>query len=58
MTGAWSSRAQSTTQLLLNKAQALEARGRIDLATRVWPQILISEPNQRLAIAGMAAQRV
>jgi tetratricopeptide (TPR) repeat protein len=44
----------SATELLLNKARLLEARGRIDLAAQSWQQILASEPDQQEALGGMA----
>jgi Tfp pilus assembly protein PilF len=40
--------------MLLNKARALEGRGRLDLAAQTWKQILMAEPNQAEAIAGLA----
>jgi len=39
---------------LIQKAQALEARGRPDIAVQVWQQILLSDPNNQLALAGVA----
>ena len=50
--GAW---AQSdTTQLLLQKAHTLEQRGRIDLAAKVWEQVLLAEPKNPEALDGLA----
>ena len=47
--------AQSTaTKLLLDKAHALQARGRMDMAAQVWKQILLADPNQVDALAGLA----
>ena len=40
--------------LLLGKARALEARGRMDLAAQTWRQLLMIDPNQQDAIAGLA----
>jgi len=40
--------------VLLRKASALEARGRLDLAAQTWRQILVAEPSQPDALAGMA----
>src|SRR4051794_30901055 len=42
------------SDLLLSKARALEARGRIDLAAQAWQQLLMIEPDQQDAIAGLA----
>ena len=39
---------------LIQKAQALEARGRPDIAVQVWQQILLSDPNNQMALAGVA----
>lgn len=44
----------SPTELLLNKARALEARGRIDLAVQAWQQLLMIEPEQKDALGGLA----
>ena len=41
-------------ELLLGKARALESRGRIDLAAQAWKQLLMMEPEQQDAIAGLA----
>jgi tetratricopeptide (TPR) repeat protein len=43
-----------TTRLLLSKAQTLERRGRIDLASKVWGQVLLADPENADALAGMA----
>src|SRR5262245_49099831 len=40
--------------ILLGKARSLEARGRIDLAAQNWSQVLLVDPNQSEAIAGLA----
>jgi tetratricopeptide (TPR) repeat protein len=40
--------------MLLTKARALEGRGRLDLAAQTWQQILMAEPNQPEALAGLA----
>jgi len=40
--------------ILLGKARSLEARGRLDLATQNWKQILLVNPNQSEALAGLA----
>jgi tetratricopeptide (TPR) repeat protein len=44
----------STRALLADKAKALEARGRPDLSIQLWQQILLSEPNNVEALAGLA----
>jgi cellulose synthase operon protein C len=51
-----SSRAQTQDgiNILLGKARSLEARGRIDLASQNWRQILLVNPNQTEALAGLA----
>jgi len=50
--------AQSQTQggvdILLAKARSLEARGRIDLAVQNWQKVLLVNPNQTEALAGLA----
>lgn len=40
--------------ILLGRARALEASGRMDLATQNWNQVLLAEPNQPEALAGLA----
>src|SRR5215510_13336671 len=40
--------------ILLGKARSLEARGRIDLASQNWRQVLLVNPNQTEALAGLA----
>lgn len=40
--------------ILLSKARALEARGRMDLAARNWSQVLLVDPNRTEALAGLA----
>jgi tetratricopeptide (TPR) repeat protein len=39
---------------LLGKAHALEVRGRIDMAKQTWQQVLIADPNNTEALAGLA----
>jgi tetratricopeptide (TPR) repeat protein len=39
---------------LAEKAHALEARGRPDLAIQLWQQILLSDPRNTAALAGLA----
>jgi Flp pilus assembly protein TadD len=45
---------QSAAESLLEKAQALEARGRMDMAAQTWQQVLLSDPNNTEALAGLA----
>ena len=44
----------SATVQLLGKANALEAGGRMDLARQTWQQVLLADPNNTEALAGMA----
>ncbi len=46
--------ASTATGLLLDKARALEGRGRMDLAALAWQQVLMADPNQEDALAGLA----
>ncbi len=46
--------AQSSTELLVNKARSLEGRGRADLAAQSWQQVLLADPNQQEALAALA----
>ena len=46
--------AQATTQSLLDKAHALEVRGRMDMAAQTWQQVLLADPNNTTALAGLA----
>src|ERR1035437_5053421 len=43
-----------TRLILVEKARALEARGRPDMAIQLWQQILLSDPKNTEALAGMA----
>src|SRR5208282_1378002 len=43
-----------TRRVLVDKAHALESRGRPDMAIQLWQQILLSEPGNTEALAGMA----
>ena len=45
---------QGGVDLLLSKARSLESRGRMDLAAQNWKQILLANPNQTEALAGLA----
>ena len=42
------------TNIVLAKARSLEARGRSDLAAENWRQVLLVNPNQSEALAGLA----
>jgi tetratricopeptide (TPR) repeat protein len=45
---------QTGVDILLAKARSLELRGRIDLAIQNWQKVLLVNPNQTEALAGMA----
>src|SRR5262249_6198047 len=45
---------QEGVSILLGKARSLEARGRIDLASQNWQQVLLVNPDQTEALAGLA----
>src|SRR5215467_2215984 len=45
---------QDGVNILLGKARSLEARGRIDLAAQNWQQVLLVNPSQPEALAGLA----
>jgi tetratricopeptide (TPR) repeat protein len=42
------------TQALLDKARALETRGRMDMAAQTWQQVLLADPNNTDALGGLA----
>ena len=44
----------ATRVILAEKARALELRGRPDMAIQLWQQILLSDPNNTEALAGLA----
>ena len=44
----------SATQALLDKAHALEARGRVDMAAQTWQQVLLADPRNTEALGGLA----
>ncbi len=44
----------AATQALLDKAHTLETRGRMDMASQTWQQVLLSDPNNTEALAGLA----
>jgi cellulose synthase operon protein C len=41
-------------QALLARAQSLAAHGRLDMAVQTWQQVLLSDPQSREALAGIA----
>ena len=43
-----------TRRILIEKARALEARGRPDMAIQSWQQVLLSDPKSVDALAGLA----
>jgi cellulose synthase operon protein C len=45
---------QAATQSLLDKAHALEVRGRMDMAAQTWQQVLLADPKNTTALAGLA----
>ncbi|HKF49706.1 MAG TPA: cellulose synthase subunit BcsC-related outer membrane protein [Terracidiphilus sp.] len=45
---------EKTRQILEANARALESRGRPDMAIQIWRQILLSDPNNSDALAGLA----
>lgn len=53
---AASARSQTAggVDILLAKARSLELRGRIDLAVQNWHKVLLVDPNQAEALAGLA----
>jgi tetratricopeptide (TPR) repeat protein len=52
--GAGPLRGQSAAEkALLEKAESLEQSGHIDLAAQTWQQILLSDPNNQEALAGL-----
>ena len=44
----------STRAILLEKAHALESRGRPDMAIQIWQQVLLSDPRNTEALGGLA----
>jgi tetratricopeptide (TPR) repeat protein len=46
--------ADATRGILVDKAHALESRGRPDMAIQIWQQILLSDPRNTEALAGLA----
>jgi tetratricopeptide (TPR) repeat protein len=45
---------EHTRQILVANAHALESRGRPDMALQLWQQILLSDPKNTEALAGLA----
>jgi tetratricopeptide (TPR) repeat protein len=45
---------RSARTLLIEEAEAFEARGRPDLSVRIWRQVLASDPKNTQALAGLA----
>jgi tetratricopeptide (TPR) repeat protein len=45
---------ERTRQILIANAHALESRGRPDMAVQLWQQILLSDPKNTEALAGLA----
>src|SRR5579871_212984 len=45
---------ERTRQVLIANARALESRGRPDMAIQIWQQILLSDPKNAEALAGLA----
>ena len=48
------STAEATRVVLIEKARALDSRGRPDMAVQLWQQILLSDPDNTEALAGEA----
>ena len=44
----------AATQALLEKAHALETRGRMDMAAQTWQQVLLADPKNTEALGGLA----
>ena len=45
---------ERTRQVLIANARALESRGRPDMAIQIWQQVLLSDPKNLDALAGLA----
>src|SRR3954447_1724599 len=45
---------ERTRQVLIANAHALESRGRPDMAIQIWQQVLLSDPKNAEALAGLA----
>jgi tetratricopeptide (TPR) repeat protein len=46
--------AVAARSILIGKAHALDSRGRPDMAIQLWQQVLLSDPNNAEALAGLA----
>ncbi|HEX4007356.1 MAG TPA: cellulose synthase subunit BcsC-related outer membrane protein [Acidobacteriaceae bacterium] len=46
--------ASSAEQALLARAQSLASHGHVDMAVQIWQQVLLSDPQSREALAGVA----
>lgn len=49
-----SAQTSSQTRALLEKAHVLEVRGRVDIATQTWQQVLLADPKNAEALGGLA----
>ncbi len=49
----WLQDEPSATAILLSRARTLEQRGRLDLAKQDWSQVLLADPNDAEALAGL-----
>ncbi len=45
---------EGTREVLIQKARDLEARGRPDMSLQLWQQVLLSDPQNTAALAGVA----
>jgi len=52
--GSAAPNADQTRRILIDKARALDARGRPDMAVQLWQQVLLSDPKNSDALAGLA----
>jgi len=50
----WAQDNQQNAAILLSRAHALELRGRIDMAKEMWSEVLLVDPNNGEALAGLA----
>ncbi len=46
--------ADATTKSLLDKARDLEVHGHLDVAAQTWQQVLLTDPKNKEALAGLA----
>jgi cytochrome c-type biogenesis protein CcmH/NrfG len=54
-TGLRAQTGEPATQSLLDKAHALEVRGRMDMAAQTWQQVLLADPVNVDALFGSGA---